>query len=327
MMNGVSPPRACLWCGTFLTAPLFMGVKDRLGFVPGQWDFLQCTACGSANLSPMPSLQQIASYYPRNYGFSMESDSRLGRFARKAEEFFFYRFSYGSQARKVLRAVGGDGRGKRLLDIGCGNGWLLRRLQQYGFDLHGVDFQPDTVEYVKTRLRIPTICTDASNVSGAYPANSFDVITTFHLLEHLPDVGQMLRTCIHLLRPGGFLIAAMPLIDSMQARIFGRHWHAVTEAPRHLSIPTQRAAIRACAEAGFQDVSIRPDALLACTGVAALSLLPRTSSGHLPSMSPLASASLRGLAGVLTYALLPWCAMEGYVLGRPAAGIVCARKG
>ncbi len=61
------PSGFCLYCDGELGKALFTGVRDRLGVSEKLWNFRQCKSCGSAILSPMPSLDELLSAYPSNY--------------------------------------------------------------------------------------------------------------------------------------------------------------------------------------------------------------------------------------------------------------------
>jgi SAM-dependent methyltransferase len=65
------------------------------------------------------------------------------------------------------------------------------------------------------------------------PARGYDVITLWHVMEHMPDPTVVLKKIQNLLRPDGFLVISLPLADSWEARWFGSHW-AGYDLPRHL---------------------------------------------------------------------------------------------
>src|SRR5207253_5847371 len=83
---------------------------------------------------------------------------------------------------------------------------------------------------------------------------SFDLLTAFQVIEHVPDADEMIASCHTLLKPGGWLVITTPMVDSMQSQFFGSRWAAATEAPRHLSLPTKRGVRIALERHGFTDV-------------------------------------------------------------------------
>lgn len=315
----------CLYCGGRELDALYTGVKDRLGHVPGERTFLRCRGCGSAVLDPLPRTEDLPGFYPAVYTFSAKGHGGgvVRRALAAAEYRLFFAPQYRAQARAVTRACGAAGAGRTLLDVGAGHGLRLVEFRRLGFAVHGLDLQPEAVAYLKTELNIPAACGDVTELPRLYAPASFDVVTAFHLIEHVPDVARLLADVSAVLKPGGWFAAATPLLDSVQAKLFGKRWVGVTEAPRHLGVATRAGLTAACGAAGFTDISFTSDATLNCAGAAGLSLLPGAAATH--------SGRLRGLAtraagAVAMAAAIPFCIAEGSLLGRPSLGVVTARK-
>jgi SAM-dependent methyltransferase len=320
---------ACLYCGSTDLAPLYSGISDRLGYVAGERVFRRCRQCGSAVLDPLPRTDELPGFYPPVYSFTLELGGQSGfkRLLGKAEYHLFFRPQYRNQVRRVMRACGWKrGDGKKLLDIGCGRGLRLLEFRRLGFDVHGLDVQDDVVRYLREELHIPAECADVSAMGRFHPPESFDLITTFFLIEHIPDVREALAAMFEILKPGGWMAAAVPFIDSVQAGLFGRRWINVTEAPRHLSLPTQMGMTAAGRAAGFDQVTIVPDSALNCAGQIASSLIPGATITHVYGQSKLKPLVARAVGAGAMFASVPWCLFENHVLGRAPLGIVVARK-
>jgi SAM-dependent methyltransferase len=318
----------CLYCESRDLEVLYTGVRDRLDFVPGERTFLQCRRCGSAVLAPLPQAEDLAAFYPPVYSFTPElGQGPLRRALSKVEYHLFFKRQYRAQVRRVLRAVGhSSGTGRSLLDVGCGRGLRLLEFRKAGFDVCGLDLQPDVVQYLRESLYIPAECGDVLEVPRRFAPASFDVVTTYFLIEHIPDVRAALRGMFEVLKPGGWLVAAIPFIDCVQSRLFGRQWIHTAEAPRHLTLPSQRGIRAACESAGFDQVRIVADSLLNCAGQVGSSLIPGATITHAYGGGRLWSLAARALGGVVTFASIPWCAFENHVLGKPSMGMVLARK-
>jgi hypothetical protein len=153
------------------------------------------------------------------------------------------------------------------------------------------------------------------------------LVTAFYLLEHVPDVEQVLAGCLRVLKPGGWLAAVVPICDGLQARLFGPRWLHVTEAPRHLSLPSRRGLIFAAERVGFESAQLSSDSALNCAGIVAGSLLPGSDLTSAYGRRRWVVPMLRRLAGgVCAVAALPACLAENYLLGRTSHGILLARK-
>ena len=329
----VAPPvataPACLYCGCGDLLPLYDRVRDRLGFVPGERTFLQCRRCGSALLVPQPATAELPGFYPPVYSFTQELGGRspLKRALSWAEYHLFFGPQYAAQTRNVMRACGWRrGDGKRLLDVGCGAGLRLLRFRRLGFAVHGLDVQPEMVRYLRNDLGIPATCADVSALAGVAAPGSFDLVTSFFLVEHIPDVRRMLAAAFDLLKPGGWMTATVPFVDCVQARVFGRRWIHTAEAPRHLSLPTRRGLTGACRAAGFEHISLVPDSALNCAGQIGSSLIPGATVTHLYGKGGWRPLVGRAVGAAVTFAAVPWCLFENHVLGRVSMGMVVARK-
>lgn len=319
----------CLYCGSTDLEPLYQGVRDRLGYVPGERNFLRCRACGSAVLDPLPRVEDLPSFYPPVYSFTLElgGQSRFKRILSKLEYHLFFRPQYTAQVRRVMRNCGWqNGQGKRLLDVGCGRGLRLLEFRRLGFDVYGLDVQPDVVRYLREELQIPAECADVSAMSDHYPAESFDLITTYFLIEHIPNVQEAFSAMYTLLKPGGWVAAAVPFVDSVQSRIFGGDWINVMEAPRHLSLPTQPGMKNVCESAGFHQVKIVSDSTLNCAGQIASSLIPGATLTHAYGHNRLMPLVRRAIGAGIMLLSVPICYVENEILGRISLGVALAQK-
>jgi SAM-dependent methyltransferase len=320
---------ACLYCGRRSYTPLFENLQDRLGFVPGRWTFWRCGECGSAVLSPFPGANELASFYPPVYSFRLDlgRGSAVRQLLARLEYRFYFGPQYEAQARRVLRGIGWpDGRGRRLLDVGCGRGLRLVTFRRRGFDVQGMDLQPEVVEYLRKELGIPAVCADVQQLSTCFPPASFDLITAFFVLEHVPSVEAVLANCFRLLKPGGWFVGAVPFIDSVQAGLFKGRWINATEAPRHLSLPTWAGMDAVCRRTGYDRISLHPDSTLNCAGQVGISLFPGGTITHFYGGGRLGAFVQRVLAGSATLFSIPFCAFENHVLRRPSLGMVLAHK-
>jgi SAM-dependent methyltransferase len=321
------PPVACLYCGAGDYELLLPGVRDPLGVVAFTCSWWRCRSCRSGVISPFPKADELASYYPAVYSFAPElgRTSRLRKILAALEYRFFFRPQYASVARTVLRAATGLPTRPRVLDIGCGRGLRMLSFRDRDCDVEGMDFLPELAEYVQSQLGIPFTCASVDNLSQHFESESFDLLTAICVVEHVTDVKSLLGSCFALLRPGGWLVAEVPLLDSVQARTLGRRWLGTADI-RHVAVPTQEGMRRACRAAGFDAIKLLPESLLTCAGLYALSILPGATTTAVYSNRGASAVVRRLLAGVLTACMIPWVAVENYLLRRPAHGLVFARK-
>jgi SAM-dependent methyltransferase len=125
----------------------------------------------------------------------------------------------------------------RVLDVGCGNGLLLQRFRERGWEIHGVDLSAwaePAAAHVGFRLFRGTI------ESAALPAGHFDAVTSTSTLEHIPNLVAHIAAILRVLRPGGqAYFAGMPNYGSIAVRTGTSAFHH-NRPPRHASWFTPR---------------------------------------------------------------------------------------
>jgi SAM-dependent methyltransferase len=130
------------------------------------------------------------------------------------------------QREAVVRAVAPQG---RVLDFGCGAGAFARWMSEHGYEAVGLEPFSLGAEERAENLRLV-----AQPLEAAAPSlGQFDVITLWHVLEHLREPVPTLRALAGLLAPGGSFIISVPNFDSWQSKLFGGSWFHL-DPPRHL---------------------------------------------------------------------------------------------
>jgi SAM-dependent methyltransferase len=154
------------------------------------------------------------------------------------------------RARLMLRRLRWDcppwrGRG-RYLDVGCGSGGALGVARALGWQVAGVEVD----EAAAAKARRFSARVHAGDLQAApFAPGEFDLITAFHVLEHVPDPVGAVRRMLGWLAPGGLLVIEVPNAGGLGARLFGRAWSGL-ELPRHLSHFTPATLERAVGQAG-----------------------------------------------------------------------------
>ncbi|MDX8412126.1 MAG: class I SAM-dependent methyltransferase [Mariprofundaceae bacterium] len=190
-----------------------------------RFELLECQHCGVVRTEPLLSGDELAEYYHASYyGGGEKKFSRLAEWIVHTAS----RLRAGNLLKYWMKMNPASGTSPVVLDIGCGRGNLLRELSRLGCSCHGVersDFPLNEhlqgVQFHKQDL-----------VSIDFSDNSFDIVIIWHVLEHLNDPAQTIRTIERILRPGGLFVIAVPNFGSLQARVFKRHWFHL-DLPRH----------------------------------------------------------------------------------------------
>lgn len=212
-------------------SPLFALAPDRLfGIAAGTFRLYRCSCCGCVFQSPFPDPDTLSTWYPKPYWWTESRGSGLAGFLGRLER-TYREFVAMDHVRFLERHASGAGAGRTLLDIGCSSGTFLHLARRRGFLPHGIDVSPQAVEAARRQYDLPVRQGDVA--SDAWEGRTFDFVTMFHVLEHLPDPCAALSCAGAMLKPGGSLILQVPNVSSCQARIFGTRWYGL-DVPRHL---------------------------------------------------------------------------------------------
>jgi SAM-dependent methyltransferase len=142
-----------------------------------------------------------------------------------------------------------------VLDVGCAAGYFLRVMREQGWDVRGVE--PSAPMRQRAQHELGSALLHASLDDPGLAPDSFDLVTLWDVLEHVPDPLATLRRARELLRPGGRLVLETQNVASPAARLLGRRWQHYKHA-EHLYHFDPRTLRRALGQAGFELLESRP---------------------------------------------------------------------
>jgi SAM-dependent methyltransferase len=171
--------------------------------------------------SPQPNEQDLSKYYESNLYIS-HTDSKAGLMAFLYQ--YVKKYSLALKLRLILRLNGSSG---TLLDIGSGTGDFLKLAKENGWEAKGVE--PNAAARNLAKQKNLEVFETIDVLSG----QTYDVITLWHVLEHLPNLEFATQKIALLLKPGGTLVVAVPNFNSYDAKYYKRYW-AAYDTPRHL---------------------------------------------------------------------------------------------
>ena len=171
--------------------------------------------------SPQPRAEDLAKYY-ESESYISHTDSKAGFMASLYQN--VKKYSLALKLRLILTLNGKPG---LLLDIGAGTGDFLKLAKDNGWKVKGVEPNDGASNLAKQKnLEIDE---SIEKLSG----QTFDVVTLWHVLEHLPDLEIITQKIEALVKPGGTLIVAVPNFKSYDAKYYKNYW-AAYDTPRHL---------------------------------------------------------------------------------------------
>jgi SAM-dependent methyltransferase len=209
----------CGICGATIHAFLFSARDTTFRTTAEVFSIGRCTSCGVVQTVPRPPHGELGRYYPQVY-------FPVGGFNQA-----YYRRTIRPSQEEKLEIVRRHRSGGTLLDVGSGAGFFVKEAREKGFQAQGVEVSSLAVEFGVRTFGIPLTQGDIHHAT--FEAGSFDVITLWHVLEHLERPVETLRKVRALLKSSGVLIIAVPNFDSLQARWFKERWYHL-DVPRHL---------------------------------------------------------------------------------------------
>jgi len=169
---------------------------------------------------PQPSLEKLPSYYESN-DYISHTDGKRSLFEK------LYQFVKGIALKNKLKLINSQSQRGRILDIGAGVGDFLAVAKNDGWQTIGIEpSEKAKAIALKKGVSFENKLSDLEN-------NSFDVITMWHVLEHVPDLENQIAELKRLLKPNGTIIIAVPNFNSFDANYYGKFW-AAFDVPIHL---------------------------------------------------------------------------------------------
>lgn len=193
---------------------------------------------------PKPSLEKLPSYY-ESEDYISHTDGKRSMFER------LYHLIKNIALKNKVKLINTQSEKGALLDIGAGTGDFLVFAKKDGWQTTGIE----PSEKAKA-IAINKGVNFAENLSEL-KSNSFDVITMWHVLEHVPNLNEYILELKRLLKPTGTIIIAVPNFKSFDANYYGRFW-AAYDVPRHIWHFSKTAIQKLFAEKDLNLVKVLP---------------------------------------------------------------------
>lgn len=197
---------------------------------------------------PQPDDVRLASIYTADYFLGSENEEARRRVADLKQ---------GTAAGHVQRLLAHIGSGNgRILEIGCGKGEFLVESQQAGLDVFGLEYSADAAKAANARLGSERVQVGQVGVTPL-AARAYDAIVFFDVIEHVRDPLDFMCRITEALKPGGVVMLTTPAVDTLSARLMGRHW--MEYKIEHLFYFNERSLRLMFSEAGLVPCDFRPN--------------------------------------------------------------------
>jgi len=208
----------CNHCQSTVFTPLFT-LKG--------YDLVHCGDCGLAYVSNPPSAEELKRIYSAESNYHVQLHDPASETWR----------SFEALAQKHMAFVRQQTGSGPVLDVGCSTGHFLAAARAQGFEVEGAEFSADSARVAREHFGLTVTEGSVHQVSAA--PGSFDLVTMFDVIEHVPDPAADIAAVWQLLKPGGWFVLSTPNIDGLFPRLslplakaLG-HWPH-PEPPHHL---------------------------------------------------------------------------------------------
>ena len=268
-INSVPNPN-CMMCDS-KGMVLYKDMHDYIWGAQGSWSIKKCARCGILWLDPIPLENELHKAYESYYTHRVVYHNRSGNVKAYFRNSYFGTFYHYPLKMNVMNKVVAHliallpiiranldysicylqaKEGGKVLDIGCGNGDKLLKLQALGWEVEGLDSDEMAVKAAKDR-NLNVHCGRLQDQQ--FRSHTFDAVVMCHVLEHLYWPEKELSEVFRILKRRGKLIILTPNANSFGHKIFSRYWRGL-EPPRHLHIFNNFALTGLAKKAGFRNI-------------------------------------------------------------------------
>lgn len=233
----------CCVCGSDDATVAGIGEDFEYRTSPDVFAAMQCNSCGLVYLNPRPSVSEFERIYPPSYH----------AFDFSAEEFgFVHKVRSRLEANRLLALCKDLGDDAKILDVGCGDGFHLRLLRDFGnknWTLNGLDASEKAVE-AANKSGIKAHLGTAEN--NDLPENTYDLAFLIQTIEHVEKPNEVLPAICRVLKPNGKLIIVTDNTDSLDFKLFKNGYWGGYHFPRHWNLFNRRALTQLAEKSGFE---------------------------------------------------------------------------
>lgn len=227
----------CCVCEGAISSPVYQYLRDE-----SSCDIRRCRSCGHLFMYPV-ALPDLNSR-------SMQSVDDAELFGSAILRFLYEKLIITEEIRAVRKYIKNER--PRVLDIGCGSGWIASIWKKHGFHVLGLEPSHERRKVCREKYGIETVADYAEHFKTQ---EKFDVILMRHLLEHIEKPSEILdKICSLLDTENGILLIVVPNINSIGRFIFRHNWEWIL--PWHIHFFTPKTLVRFIENKGFKTLKL-----------------------------------------------------------------------
>lgn len=191
------------------------------------FQIVKCQDCTHQFTNPRPKEAEVSKYYQSDKYISHAGNEK----SKHGLTYFLYDVIRNYSINRKLRLIKKHQTNGKLLDLGCGLGYFLNGTKHDGtFEAYGSDISKEAIDYVKKQFQIEVKNEDSLK---DFNKGEFDVITQWHVLEHVYKIDERLQELKYLLNQKGTMFIAVPNSSSWDAKHYKQQWDGY-DVPRHI---------------------------------------------------------------------------------------------
>lgn len=250
----------CINCK--LSLKLLFSAKDKT--TNKTYKYYQCTNCKLIQINPFPDIKNL---YNRNPRTRFINENPQAQFANKIPLGNFFINKYLELTKNRRKEVSSLRKSGKILDVGCSGGGFLKNFRGK-WRLYGLEVNSEMAKLA--RKNVPNAKIYSSRIENAnLPRNYFDIITFWHVFEHLKNPTLVLEKIYSALKVGGFLIIEVPNADSLYRKIFSQNWQLLI-VPEHLYFYSKKSLSQILSKNGFEVTKVKHFAVFTPSAISSL---------------------------------------------------------
>jgi 2-polyprenyl-3-methyl-5-hydroxy-6-metoxy-1,4-benzoquinol methylase len=212
-----------------------------------EYAYVRCRRCGLRRQDPIPDPDSLTVLYHSEFYQDRGLDKTLDDLPRFAREL------YADRLDRLTRAIGKPG---RLLDVGCGTGLFLETARRAGWEVRGTETSEDSIRYARQFTPAPIFHGELASLDDD---STYDALTYWDVLEHLPDPRAELQLARQRLNPNGVVGVSLPSVQGLKARLKRDGWRYYAPSMGHISHFTPKTLAMLLSQAGFTVLEVRTE--------------------------------------------------------------------
>jgi 2-polyprenyl-3-methyl-5-hydroxy-6-metoxy-1,4-benzoquinol methylase len=207
--------------------PVCASSNSKYLFQIQQGQLIECDNCHLVYYTPQPSPQELENFYNSEDYRNEFSESLMSGTEFASNRYLQFEKALKKYTPKVLTQSS-----RKLLDIGCGTGDFLKVAQQHSWQVAGTEIS--SLASAKANKLLGQSCVIPGDIlSLDLPSDYYDVVTLYHVIEHLLQPNDLIQKVYKVLKPGGIFFLETPNIAGFGARLKGKEWSQI-KPPEHI---------------------------------------------------------------------------------------------